>query len=115
MARFTGKVVLISGTGSRQGRVAAMAFANEGAKVLGCDINIERSAETTRLVLEAGGDMISIEPVDLANPANAKRWVDIAASRWGKSTSFIIMWQGSASRPSMMQPKTIGTTQYAVS
>jgi meso-butanediol dehydrogenase / (S,S)-butanediol dehydrogenase / diacetyl reductase len=84
MARFTGKVVLISGTGGRQGRVAAMAFANEVAKVLGCDVNVERSTETTRLVIEAGGEMISAEPVDLANPADAKRWVDIAASRWGQ-------------------------------
>jgi meso-butanediol dehydrogenase / (S,S)-butanediol dehydrogenase / diacetyl reductase len=84
MARFTGKVVLISGTGGRQGRVAALAFANEGAKVLGCDVNVERSAETTRLVTEAGGEMISAEPVDLANPADAERWVEIAASRWGR-------------------------------
>jgi len=45
MSRFVGKVVLISGTGGRQGRVAAMAFAKEGARVLGCDVNGERSAD----------------------------------------------------------------------
>jgi meso-butanediol dehydrogenase / (S,S)-butanediol dehydrogenase / diacetyl reductase len=84
LARFADKVVLISGTGGRQGRVAAMAFAMEGAKVLGCDVNVERSAETTRLVVEAGGEMISLEPIDLANPTDAKRWVDIAASQWGQ-------------------------------
>jgi NAD(P)-dependent dehydrogenase (short-subunit alcohol dehydrogenase family) len=84
MGRFTGKVVLISGTGGRQGRVAALAFANEGAKVLGCDVNVERSAETTRLVTEAGGEMISVEPIDLADPADATRWVEIAAARWGR-------------------------------
>jgi meso-butanediol dehydrogenase / (S,S)-butanediol dehydrogenase / diacetyl reductase len=84
MSRFVGKVVLISGTGGRQGRVAAMAFAKEGARVLGCDVNVERSAETTRLVTDAGGEMMSVEPVDLANPDDAKRWVDEAASRWGQ-------------------------------
>jgi NAD(P)-dependent dehydrogenase (short-subunit alcohol dehydrogenase family) len=84
MARFAGKVVLISGTGGRQGRVAAMAFATEGAKVLGCDVNAERSAETTRLVTEAGGEMISLETIDLADPADAKRWVAMATSRWGQ-------------------------------
>ena len=35
MKRFEGKVVLISGTGGGQGRVAALRFAREGAIVVG--------------------------------------------------------------------------------
>ena len=84
LPRFANKVVLISGTGGGQGRVAAMAFAMEGARVLGCDINAELSAETTRLVVDAGGEMASVEPLDLANPADARRWIDTAISNWGK-------------------------------
>jgi glutamate dehydrogenase/leucine dehydrogenase len=41
MARFQDKVILISGTGGGLGRVAAMAFAKEGARVLGCDVVAE--------------------------------------------------------------------------
>jgi NAD(P)-dependent dehydrogenase (short-subunit alcohol dehydrogenase family) len=37
--RLAGKVAIITGTGSGMGRVAALMFAREGAKVVGCDIN----------------------------------------------------------------------------
>ncbi|MEI9886716.1 MAG: SDR family oxidoreductase [Rhizomicrobium sp.] len=83
MKRFAGKVVLISGTGGGQGRVAAHAFAREGASVIGCDVNIERSRATTKEVVAAGGDMISLEPLDLADPSHAERWVAAALERWG--------------------------------
>jgi NAD(P)-dependent dehydrogenase (short-subunit alcohol dehydrogenase family) len=63
MGEFDGKVVLISGTGGRQGRVAAMMFANAGARVLGGDIAVERSMQTTELVRRAGGEMVSPEPL----------------------------------------------------
>ena len=84
MARFKDKVVLISGTGGRQGRVAAITFAKEGARVLGCDVAVEQSAETTRMVRNAGGEMVSLEPLDLANPIDAERWVATAISQWGR-------------------------------
>ena len=37
--RLQGKVAIITGTGSGMGRAAALMFAREGAKVVGCDIN----------------------------------------------------------------------------
>ena len=39
MARLSGKVVLITGTGGGQGREAALRFAREGAIVVGCDVD----------------------------------------------------------------------------
>lgn len=84
MPRFDDRVVLITGTAGGQGRVAAHAFAAEGAIVLGTDINAEGSAETTRLVRAAGGRMESIEPLDVADPADAERWVADAVARWGR-------------------------------
>ncbi len=80
--RFKDQVVLISGTGGGQGRVAALSFAREGARVVGCDIAVAASLETTRLVTEAGGEMISLEPIDLAEPEEAARWVAAAVDRW---------------------------------
>jgi NAD(P)-dependent dehydrogenase (short-subunit alcohol dehydrogenase family) len=84
MAEFKDKVVLISGTGGRMGRIAAQMFAREGAKVLGCDVATERSQETVTLVRDAGGEMFSLEPLDLANPVEAQRWTNEAISRWGR-------------------------------
>ncbi|AKV07972.1 hypothetical protein B723_16760 [Pseudomonas fluorescens NCIMB 11764] len=84
MPEFKDKVVLISGTGGRMGRIAAQMFAREGAKVLGCDVAIQRSEETCRLVREEGGDFFSLEPLDLASPIDAQRWIDEAISRWGR-------------------------------
>ncbi|MDH4565618.1 SDR family oxidoreductase [Pseudomonas sp. BN414] len=84
MAEFKNKVVLISGTGGRMGQAAAQMFAREGAKVLGCDVATRRAQETCRLVTESGGEMFSLEPLDLANPVDAQRWADEAISRWGR-------------------------------
>lgn len=44
--RLAGKVVCISGIGRGQGRAAALRFAAEGARVIGCDLNPEEGART---------------------------------------------------------------------
>ena len=53
--RLEGRVALISGTGGGQGRAAALRFAEDGAIIVGCDVNAEADAETARRVAEAGG------------------------------------------------------------
>jgi len=83
MGILDGKVALISGTAGGQGRAAAIAFAREGAKVLGCDMKEAESEETLALVRAAGGTMESLHPLDLADPANAARWAQAAAELWG--------------------------------
>lgn len=83
MARLTGKVALITGTGVGMGRAAALRFAAEGAAVVGCDLNPQTSAETVRLVHEAGGAMTSAAPVDLSSYEATQRWVDEAAATHG--------------------------------
>src|SRR4051812_28640513 len=81
--RLQGKVVLITGTGSGIGRAAALLFASEGAKIAGCDIDAERAAETEHLVKEAGGEMRSATPVDLADSEQVTAWVDATAAHFG--------------------------------
>ena len=39
--RFKNKVVLIAGTGGGMGREAALRFAAEGARVVGCDVKVD--------------------------------------------------------------------------
>jgi meso-butanediol dehydrogenase / (S,S)-butanediol dehydrogenase / diacetyl reductase len=78
--QLAGKVALITGTGGGQGRAAAVAFAAEGARVVGCDVKTDGNKETVRLVQDAGGEMTGMEPIDLADSDEAKRWIDEAAA-----------------------------------
>ncbi|MDQ1694852.1 MAG: meso-butanediol dehydrogenase / (S,S)-butanediol dehydrogenase / diacetyl reductase [Frankiaceae bacterium] len=79
-----GRVVLITGTGGGQGRAAALAFAAEGALVVGCDVDADSHAETTRLVAEAGGVLTGAAPVDLSDADQAAAWVDAAQAEHGR-------------------------------
>src|ERR1700761_9653099 len=82
--RLEGKVVLISGTGGGQGRVAASIFAREGAKVVGGDIDAARADATAEEVREQGYEMISGGGVDLADPEQARAWVQGAVDAYGR-------------------------------
>ncbi|HZT50649.1 MAG TPA: SDR family NAD(P)-dependent oxidoreductase [Stellaceae bacterium] len=83
MGRLDGKVVLISGTAGGQGRAAALAFAKEGARVFGCDVKAAEAEETVALVRAAGGEMRSLQPLDVSDLDNAKRWAKAASDAWG--------------------------------
>lgn len=83
MGRLSGKIALITGTAGGQGRAAALAFAREGAKVVGCDMKAAGAEETVRLVRAEGGEMTSMAPVDLADEAQATAWVNEAAQVYG--------------------------------
>lgn len=77
------KVVLITGTGGGMGRVASLIFAREGAKVVGCDIQVDANEETVELVRRAGGEMTGIAPIDLTDPQQAQRLVEGAVAAYG--------------------------------
>jgi NAD(P)-dependent dehydrogenase (short-subunit alcohol dehydrogenase family) len=81
--RLDGKVAIITGTGGGQGRAAALAFAAEGAKVVGCDIKEEGAAETLQAVTDAGGTMVSLHPCDLTVPEHVDRLLDLAVESFG--------------------------------
>jgi meso-butanediol dehydrogenase / (S,S)-butanediol dehydrogenase / diacetyl reductase len=81
--RLAGKVALISGTGGGIGRAAAILFAQEGARVVGCDINPVESEHTVELARKAGGEMTAMAPVDLGDPDAAAGWVNQAAAAHG--------------------------------
>jgi NAD(P)-dependent dehydrogenase (short-subunit alcohol dehydrogenase family) len=83
MGMLDDKIVLITGTGGGQGRVASLAFAREGAKVVGADIRADGNAETVELVRRAGGEMTGVAPVDLTDPEQARQMVESAAAAYG--------------------------------
>ncbi|HPG25239.1 MAG: SDR family oxidoreductase [Spirochaetaceae bacterium] len=84
MPRLDDKVVLITGTGGGQGREAALQFTAAGARVVGCDIRADTSEETLALVRAAGGDFVSMHPVDLRDPAAVERWIDDCIALHGR-------------------------------
>jgi meso-butanediol dehydrogenase/(S,S)-butanediol dehydrogenase/diacetyl reductase len=81
--RLEGKVALITGTAGGQGRAAAIRFAQEGARIVGCDLKVDESDETLKLVQNAGGEMVSMAPVNMSDEEQVKAWIDFAVSEYG--------------------------------
>jgi NAD(P)-dependent dehydrogenase (short-subunit alcohol dehydrogenase family) len=82
--RLAGKVCVITGTGGSMGRATALMFAGEGASVVGCDVIAESAAETVEMVHAAGGQMVSLHPSRISDPAECARLVDLAVSEFGR-------------------------------
>jgi NAD(P)-dependent dehydrogenase (short-subunit alcohol dehydrogenase family) len=82
--RLSGKVCVVTGTGGSMGRATALTFAREGASVVGCDVAVEPAEETVELVEAAGGQMVSLQPCMLSDPAECVRLVDSAVSEYGR-------------------------------
>src|SRR5215472_6915279 len=69
--QFAGKMVLITGAASGIGRVAAMAFSREGARVVVSDLEPAGGAKTVRMISEAGGKA-SFIPADVTKSADVQ-------------------------------------------
>lgn len=81
--RLAGKVALITGTGGGQGRAAALLFAQEGARIVGCDVKQEGARETVEMVKAQGGDMVCLAPLDLTDETEVARWIAFGAKAYG--------------------------------
>ena len=76
--RLAGKVCIVTGTGGSVGRASSLAFAREGASVVGCDADPDAAQATVDLVRGEGGSMESLHPCNLTEPAECQRLVDFA-------------------------------------
>jgi meso-butanediol dehydrogenase/(S,S)-butanediol dehydrogenase/diacetyl reductase len=82
--RLAGKKVLLTGTGTVGGQGSAIqeAFAREGARVFGCDLQ-PGAAERTAAALRAEGHDVTGTTVDLSDPAAAETWIEDGAEALG--------------------------------
>jgi NAD(P)-dependent dehydrogenase (short-subunit alcohol dehydrogenase family) len=84
VGRLAGKVCVVTGTGGSIGRATALVFAQEGALVVGCGHDVAPAEATVDLVRSAGGQMVSMQPCDLTDPAACKALVDLAVRTHGR-------------------------------
>jgi NAD(P)-dependent dehydrogenase (short-subunit alcohol dehydrogenase family) len=82
--RLEGKVAIVTGTGGSMGRATALAFAREGASVVGCDVTVEPAESTVEMVRVAGGEMVSMQPCRLDDPADCHVLIELALGTYGR-------------------------------
>ena len=82
--RLEGKVCVTTGTGGSVGRATAVAFAREGASVVGCDVTVEPAQATVEMVRDRGGEMVSMQPSRLNEPADCQALIDLTLSTYGR-------------------------------
>jgi len=82
MTTLTGKVALITGSGSGIGRSAAILFSQAGAKISVADINAEHGTETVNLIEANGGQAIFVE-CDVSKPEHVKNMISTTVKAFG--------------------------------
>ncbi|WP_054025679.1 SDR family NAD(P)-dependent oxidoreductase [Bacillus sp. FJAT-28004] len=81
--RLQGKIALITGAGTGIGKTTALRFANEGAKVVVTDINLENVKKTAAEIQQSGGEAIALHH-DVSNEDSWKQVVDASLSSYGQ-------------------------------
>jgi len=80
--RFAGRQILVTGAAHGFGRAIAIAFANQGAAVIACDIIAEEVAETARIA----GNGCSSRVLDVTDPVAVKKM----AAEIGNSVDILV-------------------------
>jgi NAD(P)-dependent dehydrogenase (short-subunit alcohol dehydrogenase family) len=80
--RFKGKVAIITGAASGMGLLSAQKLAEEGAKVVLTDVNVEAVSVAAENIRKNGGEAIGIQ-VDVRNYGQVKNAADTALKTYG--------------------------------
>jgi NAD(P)-dependent dehydrogenase (short-subunit alcohol dehydrogenase family) len=81
--RLEGKIALVTGAGSGIGRATAIAFAAEGARVVGICRTVEKGNETVKYIQKAGGAAMFV-PADVSDTTQLKSLFDTIRDRFGR-------------------------------
>jgi len=78
-----GKTVIVTGSAQGIGRATALAFAEEGAKVVVADLNEEGAKKVAQEIKDKKGEAIAVK-VDVTKLATARNMVKAAVDKYGK-------------------------------
>jgi 3-oxoacyl-[acyl-carrier protein] reductase len=78
-----GRVALITGAGSGQGRAASLLFADHGASIVVVDLDEGTAAETVAMVQEHGGDAIACH-ADVSRRRDCEAMVRTTTATYGR-------------------------------
>ena len=78
--RMKDKVVLITGGAAGIGKATALRFAEEGAKVVICDVNEAAGQETVNEL----GESAAFYKVNVASRDDVQKWIDDVVARYGR-------------------------------
>ncbi len=81
--RFQDKVVIVTGASSGIGKVAALAFAREGAKVTIAARRVEEGLQTVNQIKNEGGDAFFVQ-TDVANSQDVIKMVSKTIESYGR-------------------------------
>ena len=81
--RLCGKIALVTGAASGNGKAIATLFAREGAKVVLVDINGTELDKVVASLSGEGFDVVGVE-ADVTREADIQKMVDTALSRYGR-------------------------------
>ncbi|MCS6925501.1 MAG: SDR family oxidoreductase [Candidatus Binatia bacterium] len=81
--QLDGKIALVTGGSSGIGRAAALAFAQEGAKVVVADVMVEGGQETVRLLTAAGGHGLFVK-TDVSRAAEVEAVIKQTVATYGR-------------------------------
>ena len=78
--RMKDKVVLVTGGAAGIGKATALRFAEEGAKVVICDVNEAVGQETLKELGEGG----AFYKVNVTSREDVQKWVDDVVAKYGR-------------------------------